>query len=717
MARTGKYAAVLMLVVLLIGGCGAYYNTFYNARKAFNAAESSRKKDSRRLDRGRYQIAINKSLKVIEYFPNSSYFDDALYVLGVSYYYTEEYGKSERRLRELLANYPESGYIKEATVYLARAKLALGDRQDAVDAFESIFSSKYNRAYKAEAAMALGEYHYEAGEFDKADAFFRAVRDSLGTQQVVRTAQMRIADADFRLFRFDDALGSYLQILGMDPEKDEKYHALYQAAISSYRLLRIDDGLAYLQRLIDDELFYDSLGTLQLTVAEGYEYADDLLLAEETYRSVAETAERREWVAAAYYRLGLIYQYDYDQLQEAKEYYDKALDTRISTEETKLALERSSAIGKLEEFSQAVEIDSTTTPETMDKIVETQYRLAELYWFELNKPDTAILEMRYLIDSLPEAHETPRAMIALSEMYRSYYEDTTTADSILNAMLKRFPHSDFVPQALEILDKVDTPADTGYAQLYFNKAEDFLLYDDNPDSARYYFEYVADNFPNSEYYAKANFNVLLLTDMYFAPGDSSLIFSYQEYIDSFPGTESARYAQTRLTYQPRRGPQQDQEAEGEGGEGGEELAVVDDGQPTEGPPGFGTSQDTGYVDPLKSLYIRENGDTVPLLDQRPQTIEEEFEFPTEAYGMDQNDFYLYFQILLDFSGRVIDYDLKVRSDIEEINERASRTVASMTFDPLEVSTLAAKLGLPTAEDGGGYWFVYKYRVSKPDFLR
>ncbi|MCH7948249.1 MAG: hypothetical protein IIC66_10675, partial [candidate division Zixibacteria bacterium] len=135
----GKKTTYLFMVcclLILSQGC-VYFNTFYNGRKAFNEAESARKQSQSRgrqiIQSKRYQTAVDKSLKVIENHPNSGYYDDALYILGVSYYYLKQYGKSERRLRELMANYQDSKYYDDATLYLAKTKLLQEDEDDATE--------------------------------------------------------------------------------------------------------------------------------------------------------------------------------------------------------------------------------------------------------------------------------------------------------------------------------------------------------------------------------------------------------------------------------------------------------------------------------------------------------------------------------------------------------------------------------------------------------
>jgi len=694
----------LVFVAIALSGC-VYYNTFYNARKAFNDAEKSRKASqysNARVNTSQYNVAIEKSLKVVESYPNSKYFDDALFVLGVSYYYTQKYSKAERRFREILANYPKSKYVPESEVYLAKTKLKLLDESGAMEQFQSVFNSKTRREFKSEAAMALGTYHFDNKDYKLALPYFLAVRDSLGNDEEKKVAQRFIADGEFNLYRFADAQSAYLQILGMKPDKDDKYHALFQAASSAFRLMKIRQGIDYLSTLMSDELYFDSLSVLKLKVAEGHEYNEDIDQAESIYRDVGETAVNKKYACEAFYKLGLIYQFDYDKLDEAKKYYDKAVEANRSSDFGKDALQRSSDIGKLATFARTSVVDSTATQDVIDQAGETQYQLAELYWFSLNKPDTAMIEMQYLIDSFPKAEIAPKAMIALSQMYKDNKGDSTTADSILHLDYQRYPHSDYAEQVIDLLGLKGTPADTGYAKVYLDKAEDYIIADTLPDSARYYYQYVVDHFPDSKYYLQARFSLIWLTENYQSPGDSSVVQAYTEFIDSFPGTQWADEARRRMSNAPRR-PQEQQQQDTTGG--GELAQAGEEGDQTTAGGTAANADTTTYVDPLKAAYISPNGDTCILMPLQPIQTLDTFVYPTEAYRSKwEGD--LYFQIFLDFSGEVVDHVLKIRSENEAINDEAEKAVASMTFDPLRLDSRMQ-----------GKWFVYIFKVRLPDFLR
>ena len=707
--KTAAYLFSVCCLLILSLGC-VYFNTFYNGRKAFNQAESARKaslsKGREVIQSNRYQIAVDKSLKVIENHPNSGYYDDALFILGVSYYYLKQYGKSERRLRELMANYQDSKYYDNATLYLAKTKLLQQDESDATEIFEGIFLGDYNKSFKSEAALALGQYYFDSKEYDKAEPYLLAIRDSLGNDLEQRRAQNFIADGQFNQFAFGAALGSYLQLLGMDLDDKGKYRALYQSAVCSYRLQRIQDGMDYLNKLINDDIYYDSLSVLRLKLAEGYELDGELLLAEVIYQEVADESKNNLQVAEANYNLGLIYQFEYDELTTAKEYYDAAAKANRSTFAGRDAFQRSTDIGKLEEFTQKVKLDSSATNTQIDDAAARQFELAELYWFKLDKPDSALIEIEYLISTFPSAYNAPKAMIALAGMEMELNDDSVKSDSLLKAVIIEYPGSDYLPEAIEALGLKGTSADTGYAGYFLRRAEDFLVDSEEIDSAIFNYQYIVDNYPDSKYFLQATFSLIWLAETYQSPGDSSVYYAYQEFADSFPGTDWALLASRKIRSQ-RGTIAQDEAADDT--KKSREIDDVIDGQEN-------LEIDEDYTDPFAAIYKGPSGDTLPLFLNEPRLVNEPFIYPTEAYYLVWEG-YLYFQIKLDFSGEVIDYKMMTKSESFELDRRAKEAVASSEFDQLDVSKIVSDLELIEAAEGGGYWFVYKYRVILPDHLR
>jgi TonB family protein len=697
-----KFRLIFVVLLLLIFSLGCvYYNTFYNAKKAFETAERARTHPDKRkakIDTESYRKAIEKSTKVIERHPNSKYYDDALFIIGVSSYYLEQYSSADRRLRELLANYPESEFVRESEIYLAKSKIRLRDNRDAMVYFEKIFNSDYEQDLKAEAAMALGNFYFEDKLYDESREYYQSVTDSLGSEIERRQAQRFIADSYFNQYRFIEAHDAYQKILDLNPNKDEKYYALYRSCESYFSVSNIEEGIVYLDQMIGDEIFFDSLSSMQLLYAEGLEILEDLDGAIELYEQIIDNDNLNNNISRAHYRLGLLYQFEMDNLPDAKFHYDKCIEISPNSIISRDALQRSTDIGKLDTFSRSISIDSLSEQEIIDDAAFTQYQLAELYWFSLNKPDSAITEMKYIVDSFPTAYDAPRAMIALSQMYSDFYGDTVLADSFLNLAIRNYPRSDIVLESLEELKLADSDFKKGYAKYYLDKAEYFIGDDFNYDSARYYYQYLVDNFPESQYYLQARFALIWIEAEYSPPGDSSIIKAYEAFIDTFPNTIWAEEA-LKITNSELFSQDYEEDSDDLSDSSLKDKDDLDDVKEK------ATVFDTTYMDPLEALYIDPEGNKAILIDEQPIEIKEPFEYPPEAFRQAwEGD--IYFQILLDFSGEVTDYNLKIRSGIVDIDREASEAVESMTFDILRIEP-----------EFINSWFVYKMVIKKPEHLR
>jgi hypothetical protein len=280
-------------------------------------------------------------------------------------------------------------------------------------------------------------------------------------------------------------------------------------------------------------------------------------------------------------------------------------------------------------------------------------------------------------------------------MVREHEEDSSKADSILREALIQYPTSDYLPEALERLGLAGSSADTGYAGVYFSRAEHFVVDEFNLDSARAHYQVVVDRFPDSKYFLQSRFALIWLTEMYDSPGDSSVIRAYNELSDSFPSSDWANEARQRTQYVAKESPSDDdQEADSV------MLAEGDDGDTLQAAVG-----DTSvYIDPEVAALSRD-GTLLAELRSDPIRIDEPFIYPEEAYRGGWEG-WLIFQVLLDPFGEIEEYELKTKSPNEQINFLAEETFASMAWDPTRI-----QLELQDQ------WLYYRFMVQKPDLLK
>lgn len=716
--RMRLMSGILLMAILsgTLSGC-VYFNTFYNAKKNFNEAEKTRLESMKtsvfpRISKGKYRIAIEKSSIILEKHPDSKYYDDALYIIGVSYYWLKDYLRSQRKFREILVNFEDSKYVVRSKLYLAQCKFNLDERAEAITIFQSLLETVEDKGILAEAAFAIGDFYFEQEEYHNAEPYYQGLIDSLANNEDERRrATLRIADGRFSRFDIAGAKQSYSSALKMKPTEAEEFRARFRIGECSYLLLDVSGGLELFQEMAADENFYDSIGVIRLQVAKGYELDDDLILAVEEYKELSYEVARTGPAGQALYNLGLIYQFDYEDLEQALDYYGQTKSARRSGNPYyDDAVKRAADITKLAEYRQANMLDSAATTDQIDDASLAQLQLGELYLLDLNLPDSALDAFRYAIDSFSTAYYTPRALLSLALTHRDYFDDTTSFDTLMERFVAEYHRSDFYPAGLEALGLTGTAADTGHPASYFEQAERWLVEEGDIDSALSYYRLVADSFPESRIAPLARFTTIWLEDQYFNPGDDSAIFfAYSDLAADFPDDDYGKLAGRIVNYRPPDPPTEEEESfQVEEEETIDADSVSADTSSSAFPEAAGifTEQEL-MLNPELRFYVGPDRQQLRDAPGNPAPLKViDFIYPTSAASQ-PDQFDMYFQVRIDFDGSVRDYELMNPTQFQDLNEAISEQIANFIFN-------TAKFGDEGIGDG---WFLHKYRVVKPEYLR
>jgi TolA-binding protein len=98
------------------GGC-AYFNTLHNANAKFAEAQDIKKRadpernDISNQEKTLYQESFEKAAKVVKYYPDSKWVDDALLLMGRASFEKGEYSTALRKFDEILVFYSESDLV------------------------------------------------------------------------------------------------------------------------------------------------------------------------------------------------------------------------------------------------------------------------------------------------------------------------------------------------------------------------------------------------------------------------------------------------------------------------------------------------------------------------------------------------------------------------------------------------------------------------------
>ena len=324
----------------IAGGC-AYYNTFYNIKRDFKVAEKQSARAQVTQQPGQptqparpgqpspgnvpiqqYQTILQSCAKLLEYYPKSRWIDDALMIMGVSYYRTEEYARAERKFTELLTIFPNSKHVEMSIVWRARALLA----QDKYDEAEAVLTGAESKLTSPEAKAAAGRTL--AGIYDKRKQPEEAVRYLEQIQSISydrddkATDYLTLGRSYLLLGRKDDARQALLKCLGATSSADEAFESRQLLAEMSAEDGNYLEARNYLRPLQTDRRFIDRGGDVLVELARVEAVAGDPQLCVQMLEEYCAKAPQGESKAKAYYLQGVVARDKLVQLEFAKAKFD-----------------------------------------------------------------------------------------------------------------------------------------------------------------------------------------------------------------------------------------------------------------------------------------------------------------------------------------------------------------------------------------------------------
>lgn len=283
-ARTGAHLLATTLF-FAVAGCGgnsfvgkhydnftSYYNTFYNAEQDYENGVNAMEFSQQPIDRTRYigifggpprsggnvnfQNAIERSADVLRDHPRSKWVDDALILIGKSYFYQENYVGAEQKFREVIAF--ETGLEEDARIWLGRTLMAARAYESAQQHFASSLDREgMSRRSVARLRLALGELSVKQGDFETAAVELEAGLPDVRSNDFRAKGAFLLGQVYETLERYEEAVEAYRRVFKARPP----YELDYAASLSIVRVQGMYlDGVAALdalRRMDRDDKHYD----------------------------------------------------------------------------------------------------------------------------------------------------------------------------------------------------------------------------------------------------------------------------------------------------------------------------------------------------------------------------------------------------------------------------------------------------------------------------
>ena len=338
--------AILLVGCSIWGDFTTYFNLYYNTSDIFSQAEDAIKSQKTDLFSNEevtipgsatqlLNKVIEKASQILQFHSQSAYVDDALLMLGKSFFYQKNYLKAIREFQELVATQPNSNLILEAKLWIGKSDMKLKNYDDALSTLEKVRKQGIDEgkhdivvdAYIEEIKYKLTQQDYSGAITLSKELLTVSKNDEINAEVVYEMGKLYNLLNDPQ-----NAILAFQQVLDYSPSYDIEFNArlelgkAYREAGQPEKALNIFDDMSSRKNYSE---FYDQidleLGTTQVDLKnykEAYNY----------FKTVDTGFTNSKSAGIAKYKLGELYQYYFFNFDSASYYYSKSVTSRLPEE-------------------------------------------------------------------------------------------------------------------------------------------------------------------------------------------------------------------------------------------------------------------------------------------------------------------------------------------------------------------------------------------------
>jgi TolA-binding protein len=550
----------------------AYFNTYYNAQRLFNEAETEvwTQLDSRSGGRNwlgtfgiqagtktKLESVIEKCSKLLQYHADSKLVDDALLMIGKAYYYEDENQQAVRKYNEIISGYPDGSCAVEARLLLSYAQYRMKAREDARKTARDVVDiAKKNDQPEmiSRAALVLGQMAQEDKDYAGARENFDEAAQFGATPEQRSSASLMSAEMYRKMAMYREAEDAYLRA----EKASNNYSGEYRGRMGALRMMemqgRYGEALRGFRLLRADAKNKEFFGEIELEVANTFRDSGDLPAAVRHYTLVDTTYPRSEISAKSFFALGDLYEHTLFRYDSALVAYAKGKSEFPLADVTQLCARRTeyltryfrflgeiakcdTILAALTAMPDSLKVEHPATLLAMPDSLKGERRttrgtdtlrpqvlsrpaitidsaiarretavneLAGLFFATIGIPDSAEYWYTRIVQEYPSGRFIPRALYTLAQIYagRDSVASKPVVDSLYREILRRFPRSDFAPEARRLLGLRPEVPSVDDAEKAYNRAEHLMVGGDSTGAAED-FKKLARQYPGSPLASRA----------------------------------------------------------------------------------------------------------------------------------------------------------------------------------------------------------------------
>lgn len=555
-----------------------YFNKFFTANEDFNDAMKEYKTSTlvnfnRRLDsiniltpvlqstKDKFTKVIERCSKIIQYNKNTKYIDDAVLLIGLSYFYSNDFIQAERKFNEFLSKLSKSEIADDAILYLGITKFRLRKNADGETILKSLLQNSKSDEIKSRALEQLAVYNIGLKNITSAEDYLYQSIEITKDKEIKAERQFLLAKI-YTIYNKEKAPAMYLEAYKNTSNFDFEFYAKLNEAKALNDTKRYSESEEILKKLDKKYLDYPDFKQLvELELANTDYYLKRYNEAKEKYFYVIVKYPGSKAAAESYYMLGSYYEKVLNNYLKALISYKKANETSTSLDYFDLSTTKATVIDRY--FTLLSVINDTTKIEIPAEEPELQqFKLR--YEEDMNKDfkkitnpkgnenlkgggmmsrdtlpsdDSLMIEFQKVLDNKKKEQQKTDS-IPLNSISDTNKLKTDTL--INNNEIKK----DSTSAPVINTDSINSAKETLKLNSYFELAEIFYYNLNRTDSSIFYLNKIINEFSTNDLVSKATF---YLGTIYKSAGDSSKANEYfNDVIKKFPNTVYANESRKNL---------------------------------------------------------------------------------------------------------------------------------------------------------------------------
>ncbi len=322
----------------------SYFNGYYNAKWLFDEAEDEVKENdlkNRSQDtlaavniqipagtKDKFAKVIDKCSNILAFHSTSTLVDDALMLIGKSFYYQADYLKAERKFSELLTQYPNSPLVLETQIWYAQTEEKLKKTDAGIRICESVIAAaKASGDVESEiqARRILGKIYLQQKQIDKAVVEFEKEIALSDDDDMKAEAQMNLGSIYFSEELYGKAAEAFLKVRNYTSDPFSNYYSARQASVAYRKTNEYVKALPLVDELIENFRYQTYLPDLLFERANIYAASGKRNEAIDEYINIDTTYANSEYARRSAYQLGVIYEKEIGDYRLALKYYKEVM--------------------------------------------------------------------------------------------------------------------------------------------------------------------------------------------------------------------------------------------------------------------------------------------------------------------------------------------------------------------------------------------------------